>query len=71
MISTNEAVSHLAEVKLSTEEVAKIKNGIKLGKDLPESKDGDFLRLTDGANLLAIGLYNKNEKIVQPKLVLV
>ena len=71
LISTNEAVSHLAEVKLSTEEVAKIKNGIKLGKDLPESKDGDFLRLTDGANLLAIGLYNKNEKIVQPKLVLV
>ena len=71
LVSTNEAVSHLAEVKLSVEEIAKIKNGIKLEKDLAQIKDGDFLRLTDGENLLAIGFYKKEEKTVQPKLVLV
>ena len=66
-----EAVSHLAEVKLSSEDVAKIKNGVKLQRDLENSKDGDFLRLTQGENLLAIGFYNEAEKTVQPKLVLV
>ncbi len=71
LISTNEAVSHLAEVALSTEDVAKIKNGVKLQKDLKDSKDGDFLRLTKDENLLAIGFYNEAEKTVQPKLVLV
>ena len=71
LISTNEAVSHLAEVKLSSEDVAKIKNGVKLQKDSKNSKDGDFLRLTEGENLLAIGIYNEAEKTVQPKLVLV
>ena len=71
LISTNEAVSHLAEAKLSNEDVAKIKNGVKLRKDLENSKDGDFLRLTEDENLLAIGFYNEAEKTVQPKLVLV
>ncbi len=71
LISTNEAVSHLTEVKLLDEDTAKIKNGIKLRKDLENSKDGDFLRLTEGEHLLAIGFYNEAEKTVQPKLVLV
>jgi len=70
-VSMNEAISHLAEVKLNAEDIAKIKNGVKLRKDLPESKDGDFLRFSDGTNLLAIGFYNEAEKTVQPKLVLV
>ncbi len=69
LISMNEAVSHLAEVVLSDNETAKIKNGLKLAKDLPDSKNGDFLRLTADANLLAIGVYNENEKSVQPKMV--
>lgn len=71
LISTNDAVSHLAEVKLSGEEVAKIKNGVKLQRVSDELKDGQFLRLTEGGNLLAIGFYNEAEKTVQPKLVLV
>ena len=71
LISTNEAVSHLAEVKLSGEEVAKIKNGMKLKHESEELKDGAFLRLTEGENLAAIGFYNAAEKVVQPKLVLV
>jgi tRNA pseudouridine55 synthase len=71
LISTNEAVSHLAEMKLSSEDVAKIKNGVKLKLISDELKDGEFLRLTQGENLLAIGFYDEAEKTVQPKLVLV
>jgi len=71
LISTNEAVAHLAEVGLSSEEAAKIKNGVKLNRVSDELKDGEFLRLTEGENLLAIGFYNEAEKTVQPKLVLV
>jgi len=71
LISMNEAVSHLADIKLSTEEAAKIKNGMKLKRADGELKDGEFLRLTTGENLLAIGFYSAAEKVVQPKLVLV
>nr|HQU86212.1 tRNA pseudouridine(55) synthase TruB [Pyrinomonadaceae bacterium] len=71
LVSTNEAVSHLVEVSLSAEEIAKIKNGMALQKELKNSKNDDFLRLTDGENLLAIGYYNEAEKKVQPKMVLV
>lgn len=71
LVSPNEAVSHLAEIKLSAEETAKIKNGIRLQKHLPASNDGDFLRLTTGENLLAVGIYHEAEETVQPKLVLV
>ena len=71
LVSMNEAVSHLAEVKLSAADAAKIKNGMKLKRESGELKDGEFLRLTEGAELLAIGFYNASEKLVQPKLVLV
>lgn len=71
LVSMNEAVSHLPEVKLSGEEVAKIKNGVKLTRAGDELKDGEILRLTEGENLAAIGFYNAAEKVVQPKLVLV
>ncbi|HEY0457518.1 MAG TPA: tRNA pseudouridine(55) synthase TruB [Pyrinomonadaceae bacterium] len=71
LISMNEAVSHLAEIKLSAEEAAKIKNGMKLKRESDELKDGENLRLTTAENLLAIGFYRAAEKLVQPKLVLV
>ena len=71
LISMNEAVSHLAEVKLSAEEAAKIKNGVRLKRASEEFKNGEFLRLTEDGNLLAIGFYSGTEKVVQPKLVLV
>lgn len=71
LISPNEAVSHLTQIELSPQEAAKIKNGIKLEKHLSASKTSDFLRLTDGGNLLAVGVYNESEKTIQPKLVLV
>ena len=71
IVSMSEAISHLTEVKLTTEEIAKIKNGIKLQRELNQTKTGDFLRLTDSENLLAIGFYDEAEKIIQPKHVLV
>jgi tRNA pseudouridine55 synthase len=72
LISMNEAVAHLVEVKVSIDEIAKIKNGVRLERNLDKIKTGEFLRLTDAAeNLLAIGVYNEAEKTVQPKLVLV
>jgi tRNA pseudouridine55 synthase len=71
LISPNEAVSHLAEIKLSVEETARIKNGVKLKYTGNDLKDGEFLRLTENGNLLAIGFYDAAEKIVQPRLVLV
>ena len=70
-ISPNEAVSHLLEIKLSDDEAAKIKNGVKLKFVSGESKNGEILRLTEDGNLLAIGFYDEAEKIIRPKLVLV
>jgi len=72
LISMNEAVSHLAEIRLSAAEISVIKNGVKLKRDLPEIKNESHLRLTDDKeNLLAIGVYDESEKEIQPKLVLV
>ena len=72
LISMNAAVSHLAEIRLSVAEIGKIKNGVRVRRDLPETTDETHLRLTDDEeNLLAIGIYNESEKTVQPNLVLV
>ncbi len=71
LISTNDTVSHLPEIKLSTEEASNIKNGKKLNAELPESSDETFVRLTVGATLIAVGIWNAKEKTVQPKVVLI
>jgi len=72
LVSMNAAVSHLAEIRLSVAEIGKIKNGVRVRRDLPETTDETHLRLTDDEeNLLAIGIYNESEKTVQPNLVLV
>lgn len=71
IVSMNEAASHLREINLSSDQAAKMKNGIKLKYESDELKDGEFLRLTEGENLFAIGFYRAAEKVVQPKLVLV
>jgi tRNA pseudouridine55 synthase len=72
LISMNEAVSHLVEIRLSPEDVNKTKNGLRLRKNLADAKDGAFVRMTDAEeNLMAIGFYNELEKTVQPKIVLV
>ncbi|HXG86634.1 MAG TPA: tRNA pseudouridine(55) synthase TruB [Pyrinomonadaceae bacterium] len=71
LISANEAVSHLPEIKLSSEEISNIKNGKKLKTDLPQSANETYVRLTGEENLIAVGVYNSEEKTVQPKVVLI
>ncbi|MEP7038004.1 MAG: tRNA pseudouridine(55) synthase TruB [Acidobacteriota bacterium] len=71
LISMNEAVLHLPEIKLSKEEIIKTKNGIKL-KTEQIADDGRFFRMIDeDENLIAVGFYKSAEKAIQPKLVLV
>jgi len=70
-VSMNEAVSHLPEVKLSAEEVLKVKNGMKLKFESEIFNDDQPVRLTDeNDNLIAIGFYRSEQKFIQPKTVL-
>lgn len=70
LISPNDAIAHLPEIKLQIQDAAKIKNGLRLRIDLAENASGDFVRLTESENLLAVGVYDADEKSVQPKVVL-
>ena len=71
IISMNEAVSHLPEIKLSADEIIRTKNGIKLQAQ-QTAADGSVFRMTDkDENLIAVGCYQAAEKAMQPKLVLV
>lgn len=66
LIPMNQAVSHLPEVKLSDEEVKKIRNGMKL----PSNLNAELVRLTDSENnLIAIG--SAHENFIRPKIVFV
>ena len=68
LVSMNEAVSHLTEVKLSAEEVKKTQNGLKVNRHL----ETEVVRLVDESeNLIAIGFYNSEQKSIQPKVVFV
>jgi tRNA pseudouridine55 synthase len=72
LISMNEALAHLPEIKLSDEEAAKTRNGMKLKFEAAEMNDNQAFRLTDTSqNLVAVGFYSETEKIIQPKVVLV
>lgn len=72
LISMNEALAHLPEIKLSDEEAGKTRNGMKLRFEAAETGDNQAFRLTDQSeNLIAVGFYDEAEKIIQPKVVLV
>jgi tRNA pseudouridine55 synthase len=65
LVPMNEAVSHLPEVNMTGEQLAKIKNGVKI----PATMDADIqtVRLTAGDELVAIGSYQ--EGAIRPRLV--
>jgi tRNA pseudouridine55 synthase len=68
-----EAVSHLPELHLPADRVGRTRNGLAsryAGGDAPA--DGDPVRMTspDG-ELVAVGIYDAAENVVQPKVVLV
>jgi len=70
-ISMNEAISHLPEIVLSEEEIAKTRNGQKLKRENLAARDDENVRIIDGSeNLFAVGIFNQAEKTIQPKIVL-
>jgi tRNA pseudouridine55 synthase len=72
LISTNEALSHLPEIRLSDEEIRKTQNGMKLKFEAARAIDNQPFRLIDkDENLVAVGFYDEAEKTIQPKVVLV
>lgn len=69
LIPMSAAVDHLPVFLLSPERVAKTRNGLssRTGERFAE---GEFVRMIDAeADLIAIGAYRADEKIVQPKVV--
>ncbi len=72
LISMNEALAHLPEIRLPDEEARKTQNGMKLRFEAAEASDNQPFRLTgENGNLIAVGFYGAAEKIIQPKVVLV
>jgi tRNA pseudouridine55 synthase len=72
LISMNEALSHLPEIRLSDEDSRKIQNGIKLKFEAGGAAHNQAFRLTgEDENLVAVGFYHEAEKTIQPKVVLV
>lgn len=70
LVSMNDAVSHLAEMKLDENELNRIKNGMKVWAK-ETFQNAQTIRLTDSQNnLVAIGSYDEAEKIIRPRLVL-
>jgi tRNA pseudouridine55 synthase len=68
----DEAVSHLPEVVLSDERVGRTRNGLSTSFELADGQSGDAVRMLSGTGeLIAVGTYEKDEMVVQPKVVLV
>jgi tRNA pseudouridine55 synthase len=70
LISMNEALAHLKEMKLSPAEVSRIKNGTSISKSNGHVSDEEIIRLTSGDDLIAIAIFNREKGIIQPKIVL-
>jgi tRNA pseudouridine55 synthase len=72
LLQIGEAVSHLPELLLPADRVERTRNGLasRYTGDVPA--DGDPVRMTapDG-ELVAVGVFDAGENIVQPKVVLV
>lgn len=68
LVPMNDAVGHLPERKLDEEEVARIRNGIKIPARIADEAV-QIVRLTAGDELVAIGFLNEKEQVIQPRLV--
>lgn len=69
LLPMTEAVTHLPGFLLNEERVARTRNGLS-SRTAEEFADGEAVRMVDtNANLIAIGEYRADEKIVQPKVV--
>ncbi|NOT48929.1 MAG: tRNA pseudouridine(55) synthase TruB [Acidobacteria bacterium] len=71
LIPMSEAVSHLPEVRLSDERIAKTKSGLSSRIEDNALANGETVRIADPSGvLIAIGHFNAEENSVQPKIVL-
>jgi len=67
----NEAVSHLPEMRLPADRVDKTRNGLS-SRFSGDATDGDAIQMLEpGGELVAIGIFNAAENMVQPKVVLI
>jgi hypothetical protein len=67
----SEAVTHLPAAVLDDDRVAKTRNGLSSRFPDAQLESGEMIRmLNSNADLIAIGVYNADEKTVQPKVVL-
>ena len=72
LIPMIKAVAHLPVITLSDDRVGKTVNGLSTRVVGTTFKDGEPVRMRDlKQNLIAIGFYNKAEKSIRPKVVLV
>lgn len=72
LVPLEKAVNGLPVIVLTPERVEKTKNGLSTIFESAELADGQPMRmLTESEELIAIGFYNADEKVVQPKVVLV
>lgn len=68
----DDAVSHLAGFTLTEERAAKTRSGLSTRVQDATFSDGEALRLlTPDGELLAIGIFNAEDKSIRPKVVLV
>ena len=67
-----EAVEHLPELNLTAERSAKTRNGLSTRVDDITFSRGSAVRMLDeNSDLIAIGIYDGDQKVVKPKIVLV
>ncbi|HXH69911.1 MAG TPA: tRNA pseudouridine(55) synthase TruB [Pyrinomonadaceae bacterium] len=72
LISMNDTLAHLPKVILSSEEVKNIQTGKKLKFEDAEIANNQAVRMIDEAeNLLAVGFYDKEQKFIQPRIVVI
>lgn len=70
LTSMKEALSFYPERRLSKDEVSLIKKGRAIEKvGSEEFREGEFIRLSDQENLVAVGVFQNNK--IQPRVVLV
>jgi tRNA pseudouridine55 synthase len=72
LFPVSDAVAHLPAMSMAPDRVKATRNGLSTRLDAIKIADGDAVRMLDGDDhLLAVGVYNKAENSVRPKVVLV
>ena len=70
LVSPRDALAHLPEIVLTEDETRRVKNGMSLRRADFQFGEGNFVRLTEAENLLAVGFCDAAKNAIQPKIVL-